>query len=83
MSIQAAHYFEALEALKSDPIIIGMVPGLLTVPLSEISHENGGPRFEFMSASVDEYRRRGGQHQEHLGAIAEALLALIKDRNKS
>ncbi len=80
MAIEAAHYGEARRVLREDPILQGMVPGLLGVPIDNLTHPDGTPRFEFMGAANREYASRGGTNQAHLGAVAEALVGLLKER---
>lgn len=69
-------YRQEAEALRNDPILIGMAKGLTGVTREDIAHEDGTPRFEFMLAARDEYRSRGGKHQMSMGGAANALLAL-------
>lgn len=77
MAIEAAHYGETRTALVADPIIIAMAQGLAGIPLAELQHEDGGPVWQFMSAASDEYHKRGGTIQAHIGGPAEALLILL------
>lgn len=77
-TIQAAHYAEARNKLMTDPIIQDMVVGLEAVSLDALQHDDGTPRFEFMQVANAEYDKRGGTYKAHLGAVPEALLALLK-----
>jgi hypothetical protein len=80
MAIEAAHYREAREKLMSDPIIRDMVVGLANEPLDRLQHaDSETPRFEFMQAANREYESRGGTIKAHIGAVAEALLILLKN----
>lgn len=74
---------ETLAALRRDPIVIGMAGGLRETPITELAHENGTPRHEFMLAALDTYRKRGGQYTGRLriGTIASALLSLLETPN--
>lgn len=76
--IRAAHYDETVKALVADPIVIDMAGGLAGVPVSELAHDGGTPRFEFMQAANAEYKSRGGEGGGHIGAVAEALLKLLE-----
>jgi len=79
--IEAEHYGQTRKALKADPIIRDMAGGLAGVPMSELVHEEGTPRHEFMMAALREYQARGGQIGTHIGGPAEALLELLREEN--
>jgi hypothetical protein len=81
-TIQAKHYETARRVLMNDLIVQDMAGGLRDVPLNELQHEDGTPRFEFMQAANNEYDRRGGTNHAHIGAVAEALLTLILTEEK-
>jgi hypothetical protein len=81
MAIEAAHYGEARRALTQDPIVQDMAHGLAYVPRSTLVHDDGTPRFEFMTRANAEYARRGGKGQAHMGAVAEALMLLRNGEN--
>lgn len=78
--IKAAHYGEVVTKLMADPIIIDMAGGLKGVPMDKLAHDDGGPRFEFMQGANREFDKRGGGKDLplHIGAVAEALLELLK-----
>lgn len=80
MAIEAAHYGEARQKLREDRIVQGLAIGLYGVPLDDLAHPDGTPRFEFMGAANREYAARGGTNQAHLGAVAEVLIELVKER---
>ncbi|WP_433444632.1 hypothetical protein [Nonomuraea sp. CA-141351] len=69
---------EIEKKLAADPIVQAMAEGLRGVPIENLAHDGGTPRHEFMGAANDEYRKRGGQIGGHLGAVARALLQLLK-----
>jgi len=82
MAIEATHYQEAREAFKADPIIEDMAA---TVTLAKLVHygdvhADGSPTSNLMGMVWDEYLRRGGQLTGHIGAPAEALVMLLKER---
>lgn len=84
MAIEAEHYQATRDALKADPII-GRLVAELRIPMragalkfSDIEHGEGGPRHDFMMASLREYQDRGGQVGGHIGGPAEAILALLR-----
>jgi hypothetical protein len=76
--LEAAHYGEARARFANDEIVRAMAEGLRGVDLAQLEHEGGGARFEFLMAANDEYEARGGTDRAHLGAIAEALLMILK-----
>ncbi len=80
MAIEAAHYGKARQKLKDETIVQDMAQGLAGVPLERLMHPDGTARFEFMGAANDEYRRRGGTSQAHIGAVAESLLILLLEQ---
>jgi len=77
--ILAPHYREVVIELFNNEIIQDMARGIKNVPIEKIVHDDGGPRFEFMMASNEEFRNRGGSTKgsQHIGAVAEALVALL------
>lgn len=79
MTIEAEHYDEARRILRDDPIVQDMARGLAGTNRSFLAHDNGTPRFEFMNAANREYAARGGTHQAHIGAVAEALLLILSE----
>lgn len=75
--IRSKDYDDAELRLMKDPIVFAMSKGLASVPRSEMCHEDGAPRGEFMIAANNEYRARGGQDGFAIGTIAHALLRLL------
>jgi len=80
MAIEAAHYQEAREAFKADPILIGMAETVTLDMLAKDLHADGTPTSSFMGFVWDVYTQRGGQLTGHMGAPAEALVTLLKER---
>lgn len=78
--LEAAHYQETRERLAKDPIVIGMAATITADMIPEITHEAGHPVFEFMLPANDEYAKRGGTDGGHIGAVAEAILMIVKAR---
>lgn len=72
-TIRAARYELDVKAMKADPIIQKMEREITTVPTAELFG------FEFMMASNQEYKARGGKLGGHLGCVAEALRGLRAD----
>jgi hypothetical protein len=81
-------YQNARDRIKGNPVISMMAAGVAAVPLAQIAHEDGAPRFGFMLAANHafddaEARNAGNPGYEpypadahrHLGLIAEAVLA--------
>jgi hypothetical protein len=78
----------ARDRIKGNPVIANMAAGVATVPLAELAHEDGTPRFAFMqqanrafdeaeaqSADNPGYQPYRADAPRHLGLIAEAVLA--------
>jgi hypothetical protein len=76
-TLRAKHYDETESRLASDPIVLEMARGLVTVPRDQMAHEDGSPRFEFMQAANAQYRKMGGCDGGHIGAVASALLRVV------
>jgi hypothetical protein len=81
-------YQNARGRIKGNPVISMMAAGVAAVPLAQIAHEDGAPRFAFMQQSNHafddaEARNAGNPAYEpyppdahrHPGLIAEAVLA--------
>lgn len=64
--------------LMFEKIVIDMAHGLRDVDVSDITHEDGTPRFNFMQSANAEYHSRGGKDNESIGAVATVLLRLLK-----
>ena len=86
--LESPRYQAARDRIKGNPIIRMMAAGIATVPLAELAHEDGTPRFAFMQHANHafgeaESRNAGNPRYEpypagadrHLGLIAEAVLA--------
>ena len=86
--LESPRYQAARDRIKGNPIIRMMAAGIATVPLAELAHEDGTPRFAFMQQAnrafgEAESRNAGNPRYEpypagadrHLGLIAEAVLA--------
>lgn len=82
--IKAKHYDEVVKKLMKLPEIQDMALGIKDVPRSDLTHDDGGPRFEFMMASNQEFRNRKPDCKLslHIGAVAEALLKVLGDKTK-
>ncbi|QGJ90983.1 hypothetical protein SEA_BIANCATRI92_85 [Mycobacterium phage BiancaTri92] len=80
--IAAAHYAENERALQNDPIVLQMANEIGADPqrgklIDGWTHDGGSARFEFIQMVNREYARRGGKANEHIGAVAAAILALL------
>lgn len=73
-----------MKRLKSDPIVQQLTHDVRQSgdPISAFAHDNGTPRNEFMHASNQRYRELGGTDGGHLGAIANAVLALAYEEDE-
>ena len=87
-AIESADYHIARDRIKGNPVITQMAAGVATVPLAELAHQDGTPRFEFMqranrvfdqaqlqNAENRRYQPYPADAPRHLGLIAEAVLA--------
>lgn len=80
MTIEAPQYREAQADLADDPIMVVMEWELRHHIQTDLLHEDGTPRFRFMVAARDEYRRRGGARNAYgMGDYARALM-LVRER---
>jgi hypothetical protein len=79
-TIQSKDYGETEDRLTKDPIVIAMAEDLKGLPFHSHGwlHEDDSPTFSFMQLVNGEYRKRGGQDGGHIGAIAVAILRLVK-----
>jgi hypothetical protein len=69
-------YDQAVAALMAERVVREMAAGLLN-PDAELRHEDGTPTFQFMQNARAEYEFRTGHAAAgHIGAVAEALLAI-------
>jgi hypothetical protein len=86
--LEGPDYQAARDRIKGNPVISMMAAGIAAVPLAQIAHEDGTPRFEFMQqanrAFEDAQARNAGNPgyepypagaPRHLGLVAEAVLA--------
>ena len=86
--LEGPDYQNARDRIKGNPVIRMMAASVAAVPLAQIAHEDGTPRFAFMrqaNRAFDdvEARNAGNPRYEpypagadrHLGLIAEAVLA--------
>jgi hypothetical protein len=85
--LESADYRAARERLQGNPVISMMAAGVVTVPLAELAHEDGTPRFHLIKQAnsgfdAAEARNTGNSGytpypkdaHRHLGLIAEAVL---------
>jgi hypothetical protein len=86
--LEGPDYQGARDRIKGNPVISMMAAGIAAVPLAQIAHEDGTPRFEFMQqanrAFDDAQARNVGNPgyqpypagaPRYLGLVAEAVLA--------
>jgi hypothetical protein len=86
-SLESPDYQIARDQIKGNPVIAQMAVGIATVPLADLAHQDGTPRFEFMqranrafdtaqahNAGNPRYEPYPADAPRHLGLIAEALL---------
>lgn len=91
MAIEANHYRETRAKLVADPIIQAMAAEIqqrvtLEEALAYFTHngtrrgtdEGDGPTHRFMGQALDEYKKRGGTVDTHIGGPAEAVLIILK-----
>ena len=78
-TIEAPHYEQARQRLAGDPVVKAMAEEIRGVDLSKLAHDDGTPRADFMHRANDEYYRRAGRPAgAHIGAVAEAVIRLLK-----
>jgi hypothetical protein len=86
-ALESPDYQIARDRIKGNPVVSKMAAGV-TVPLAELAHEDGTPRFEFMQHANRAFDNAESQNADnlcyepypadapkHLGLIAEAVLA--------
>jgi hypothetical protein len=87
-AVESPRYQIARDRIKGNPVICQMAAGVVTVPLAELAHEDGTPRFAFMqhanrafdhaeaqNAGNPRYEPYPPDAPRHLGLIAEAVIA--------
>jgi len=87
-SLESPDYQTARDRMKGNQIIAAMAAGVATVPLADLAHPDGTPRFEFMqraNRAFDQaqmqnagnpcYQPYPADAHRHIGLIAEAVLA--------
>jgi hypothetical protein len=87
-ALESRDYQDVRDRIKGNPVIAMMAAGVAAVPLAEITHQDGTPRFAFLQqanrAFDDAEARNAGNPaytpypkdaHRHLGLIAEAILA--------
>jgi hypothetical protein len=87
-ALESPHYQIARDRIKGNPVIAMMAAGVATVPLAELAHGDGTPRFAFMQQANRAFDKAEAQNAgnagyqpypadapRHLGLIAEAVLA--------
>ena len=79
-TLESPKYREARAELADDPIMAAMEWELRHQIRTALLHDAGTPRFHFMLAARDEYRRRGGARDAYgMGDYARALM-LVRER---
>lgn len=88
MAITSDRYQQVEKALSEDPIIAEMAKEIQDgieaghVSQSNFVHSDGStPRWEFMQRALDEYKKRGGTIESHIGGPARAVLAIVTGRS--
>lgn len=76
MILEAAHYEETRLQYMADPIIQQMAEEIPAKVVDDMTHDDGAPRFEFMTIANTIYAERGGKLTGHIGAAAEAITRL-------
>ena len=85
--LEGPEYQATRDRIKGNPVISMMAAGVATVRLTQIAHEDGTPRFEFMqqaNRAFDDAEARNAANPgyepypagapRHLGLVAEAVL---------
>ncbi|HEY2261235.1 MAG TPA: hypothetical protein VGI96_01270 [Streptosporangiaceae bacterium] len=87
-AFESGSYQAARDKIKGNPIIAQMAAGVAPIPLADLAHQDGTPRFAFLQHAIRtfdqaEQRNAGNPSYQpypddaprHLGLIAEAILA--------
>jgi hypothetical protein len=87
-ALESPRYQIARDRIKGNAVIIKMAAGVATVPLAELAHQDGTPRFAFLQHANRVFDHAESQNAgnpryepyppgapKHLGLIAEAVLA--------
>jgi len=87
-ALESPDYQVARDRIKGNPVVSKMAAGVAAVPLAELAHEDGTPRFAFMQHASRAFDKAESQNagnpcyepyptdaRRHLGLIAEAVLA--------
>ena len=87
-AVEHPRYQAARDRLRGNLIIEAMAAGVATVPLADLAHDDGTPRFAFLqhanrtfdqaeqrNAGNPSYQPYPNDAPRHLGLIAEAVLA--------
>jgi hypothetical protein len=93
-ALVSKEYGETVARLRANAIIQRLAVSLTLTPLSELAHDDGTPRFEFMLAANRRFADTEALNEgnpaytadegpRHIGAIAEALLAVRADTRAS
>jgi len=61
-ALESPHYQIARDRLKGNPVITAMANGVATVPLAELAHPDGTPRFAFMQHASRAFDRAEEQN---------------------
>jgi hypothetical protein len=86
--LESPDYQAARDRIKGNVVVSWMAAGVATMPLAQLAHEDGTPRFAFMqqanrafddaearNAANPAYEPYPADAHRHLGLIAEAVLA--------
>jgi hypothetical protein len=87
-ALESPEYQIAGDRIRGNPVITTMAAGVATVPLADLAHQDGTPRFAFLqqasrafdtaqarNAGSPCYQRYPADAPRHLGLIAEAVPA--------
>ena len=64
-ALESADYQIARDRIKGNPVIGKMAAGVATVPLAELAHQDGTPRFEFMQHANRAFDRTESQNADN------------------
>lgn len=82
--IESPHYARTRARLMADPIVQTMAREMIddlgaAAALDRTGADTGHIAFGFMNAALREYAKRGGTQSGHIGGVAEAMVAIIRD----
>ena len=64
-ALESPDYQLARDRIKGNPVIAKMAAGVVTMPLAELAHEDGTPRFVFMQRANRTFDQAEAQNADN------------------